>query len=68
MSRLTPEAQAALDAVSVPVPRTPPTEIERAYDAWWRGLTRIGDPMRRPNLTREAFEAGYLIAVALHAK
>lgn len=41
-------------------------EIERAYDAWWRGLTRQGDPQRRPNLARDAFEAGFNIALALH--
>ncbi len=35
-----------------------------AFDAWWRGLTRQGDPARRPDLTREAFHAGYIIARA----
>ena len=35
-----------------------------AFDAWWRGLTRQGDPLRRPNLVREAFRAGYTIARA----
>lgn len=43
-------------------------EADRAWDAWWRGLTRLGDPMRRPHLAREAFDAGYRIAVATHGE
>lgn len=37
---------------------------KNAHDAWWRGLTRQGDPIRRPHLVREAFHAGYEIAKA----
>jgi hypothetical protein len=40
------------------------TESGHAFDAWWRGLTRQGDPARRPDLVREAFHAGYVIAKA----
>lgn len=40
------------------------TESAHAYDAWWRGLTRQGDPLHRPDLVREAFDAGYTIARA----
>lgn len=29
-----------------------------AFEAWWNELTRQGDPVRRPNLVQEAFEAG----------
>jgi len=39
-------------------------DSEHAFDAWWRGITRKGDPARRSNLVREAFHAGYVIAVA----
>lgn len=28
------------------------------YDSWWSMQTLRGDPMRRPNIVREAFEAG----------
>lgn len=41
-------------------------EVEYAFDAWWRGLARQGDPQRRPLLIEEAFEAGFNIARALH--
>lgn len=42
------------------------TAIARAFDAWWRGLTRQGDPQRRTRLTEEAFEMGYNVALALN--
>lgn len=32
--------------------------VDTDFDRWWRDLTSKGDPMRRPNLVREAFEAG----------
>lgn len=35
-----------------------------AFDAWWRGLTRKGDPGRLSDLARQAFHAGYVIARA----
>lgn len=34
-------------------------QVELAFDAWWRDLTRRGDPARRPHLTSEAFVAGW---------
>lgn len=32
---------------------------QAAYDAWWGELSRRGDPIRRPNLVREAFKAAW---------
>lgn len=34
------------------------TAMNAAYNGWWEPLTLKGDPMRRPNLSREAFAAG----------
>jgi len=34
-------------------------QVQLAYEAWWRDLTRRGDPSRRPHLTTEAFVAGW---------
>ena len=34
-----------------------------AYDQWWLGLTRQGDPMHRYDLVGEAFEAGWQAAM-----
>jgi hypothetical protein len=31
----------------------------KAFRVWWRGVTLKGDPMHRPDLTGEAFDAGY---------
>ncbi len=39
-------------------------ESRNAFDAWWRGLALKGDPERLPDLVREAFHAGYIIARA----
>lgn len=36
--------------------------ILAAWDQWWAALTRQGDPIRRPDLTAEAFVAGWLAA------
>lgn len=36
-----------------------PMKYARQFDAWWNALTLKGDPIRRPYLTDEAFEAGY---------
>jgi hypothetical protein len=35
----------------------------RAFDTWWRDITRQGDPDRRPRLTEDAFAAGYAAAL-----
>ena len=37
-------------------------DILAAYNAWWGKITRQGDPIRRPNLSLEAFREGYLAA------
>lgn len=31
----------------------------KEFDAWWRSITLKGDPLRRPCLTGEAFDAGF---------
>jgi hypothetical protein len=31
-----------------------------AFEAWWRAQSRKGDPQRNPNLTKEAFKAGFV--------
>src|SRR5215469_7041306 len=38
--------------------------IIAARETWWNGIAKQGDPIRRPNLTWEAFEAGYRAALA----
>lgn len=38
--------------------------IAIAQSNWWSALCRRGDPSRRPNLTSEAFEAGWIEAQA----
>ena len=38
--------------------------MRRAWDEWWRIISRRGDPLRRPDLASEAFEAGYLAGIA----
>lgn len=38
--------------------------IKDAFNTWWDGIARQGDPIRRPRLTEEAFEAGYRAASA----
>lgn len=35
---------------------------------WWRDLTTKGDPIKRPNLCAEAFEAGYRAGVERSAR
>jgi hypothetical protein len=47
----------------------------KAFKVWWNGICLKGDPMHRPNLTGESFDAGYeagaraiLIALGEHAK
>lgn len=32
---------------------------KEAHQRWWREITQQGDPMRRPNISTEAFAAGY---------
>lgn len=39
--------------------------LKQAFDLWWVALTRKGDPLRRPRLTEEAFEAGWKAALEL---
>ena len=39
------------------------SKLMRHFNDWWGPLTLKGDPMRRPNLTQEAFEAGYRAAL-----
>ena len=39
-------------------------QINEAYDRWWSDVSRRGDPARRPNLSSEAFVAGYKAALA----
>jgi hypothetical protein len=34
-------------------------KYKEAFDAWWRPLTRQGDPSHRYDLVGEAFDAGY---------
>lgn len=36
--------------------------VNAAFRAWWDSVARQGDPLRRPRLTNEAFEAGYRAA------
>lgn len=36
-----------------------PEDPKNAREAWWKELTKQGDPARRTNLSWEAFEAGY---------
>ena len=36
--------------------------IQQAFHEWWKAQTLVGDPARRPHLTEDAFEAGYLAA------
>lgn len=38
--------------------------IKDAFNAWWDGIARQGDPIRRPGLTEEAFETGYRAAAS----
>lgn len=38
--------------------------IKDAFNAWWDGIARQGDPIRRPRLTEEAFDAGYRAAAS----
>jgi hypothetical protein len=33
--------------------------LREAFETWWRDITRKGDPLRRPNLTAEAYAAGW---------
>lgn len=40
--------------------------MREARNAWWIDLTSKGDPLRRPNLSREAFEAGFRAALSLN--
>lgn len=34
-------------------------KYRKQFDVWWRNLTFKGDPLHRPNLTGEAFDAGF---------
>jgi hypothetical protein len=47
-----------------PNKRAPDDPCFIAYENWWEGLTRRGDPIRRPDLVGEAFEAGWRAAMA----
>lgn len=38
--------------------------VKDAFNAWWDGIARQGDPIRRPRLTEEAFDAGYRAAAS----
>lgn len=51
------------------------TKYPKAHRAWWGPLCMKGDPLHRPNLVSDAFEAGYeagaraaLILIGEHAK
>lgn len=33
--------------------------MKERFDAWWKSITRQGDPQRRLNLPFDAFEAGW---------
>lgn len=46
-----------------PKDRHPDDGCRIAYESWWRDLTIKGDPIRRPNLVGEAFEAGWRAAM-----
>lgn len=38
--------------------------ITPAFNRWWLQQTAKGDPQRNPNLTRDAFAAGYSAGMA----
>lgn len=38
----------------------------RAYSDWSIAQSKVGDPSRRPNLTRDAFYAGWQAALEAH--
>ena len=35
------------------------TDAGKGFEEWWSAICRLGDPLRRPRLTEEAFAAGY---------
>jgi len=41
-------------------------EAQRAYQKWWRELTKQGDPARRPNLSQYAWQAALAFAAKQH--
>ena len=43
------------------------TAEHACFEAWWRGLTKEGDPAYRPFLVSEAFKAGWRYAQAERA-
>ena len=48
-------------------------QMTAAFDVWWSKASRLGDPIRRPNLIEEAFAAGFLagqqqVAAAVQAE
>lgn len=51
------EVAAGEPAAQPPDPTSLDMKIARA--TWWDGVARRGDPMRRPNLSAEAFAAGW---------
>ena len=42
-------------------------DMKAARATWWSLISRKGDPARRPNLSWEAFDAGWHSAMALVA-
>lgn len=46
-----------------PRDRHPDDGCRIAHDRWWSEIARKGDPVRRPNLVGEAFEAGWRSAM-----
>lgn len=42
------------------------TPATQSFDTWWRAQSKIGDPSRRPQLTRDAFYAGWQAALEAH--
>jgi hypothetical protein len=46
-----------------PRDRHPDDGCRIAHDKWWSEVSRQGDPIRRPNLAGEAFEAGWTAAM-----